>query len=219
MREAVAVGNIRLIFKTFAVAPPRCGGKNGYLTRVPREGESVNKPDYAVINAELERLFALDGATKFDAAVRSSAAGEIFGQAMFRGLYTFAKNREERRLWDALAKIETVTLEQVSAYMKKYGVPPPDREIFAREGYRVAALFEGTSVDTYFEWLEPEVKKAVKGFASMLDMSSNPNDRALAGLLVKHEDVIAKCCESIRRNGSINDACIALEVDFTTIEH
>ncbi|KVD67993.1 hypothetical protein WI88_33120 [Burkholderia ubonensis] len=174
----------------------------------------MKKPDYTSINAELERIFALDGATKFDAALRTSAAGEVFGQALFRGLHTFARNGEERRLWAALTKIETVTLAHVITHMRKRMVPEPDREVFKREGYRVAALFEGTSLATYFEWLEPEAVKAVRFFESMLDMSADPDDQELVRLLIKHEEAVVNCCDSVLSNGSITDACVALESDF-----
>lgn len=126
--------------------------------------------------------------------LRKSWEGEILGESFFEGLAKALP--DDRREWEALARLERVTGRLVEAVAKAHGVEVDEAEA-ARTG---AAFAESATEESRDDLLKATIGLANDEFLPLYRQIAGvpgEDESTLGKALVAHELALIHCCEAL----------------------
>lgn len=127
--------------------------------------------------------------------VREAYQGEVYGEALFRGLKERAGSREQAYKWRVLEQLERETKLRLRALVEDLG-GETDEEIDQLErGESDAAFFARIPWDAFMSGFRRELQKFIDAFEE-LETLGRPGDAGVLAAVTEHERALLAFAEA-----------------------
>jgi hypothetical protein len=132
--------------------------------------------------------------TDFLSRIERAYQGEVYGEALYKGLAEAVADRSRSEKWRTLAELESVTKAQMRALVEKLGGDARESEVFRQKGVDRVAKYTGLSWQDFMALYSRELEPVIARYAE-LERECAPEDAATLRFLTEHEVVTKVFCD------------------------
>lgn len=137
---------------------------------------------------------ATDSSGDFVARVERAYQGEVYGEALYRGIADVLDDPARAEKWRVLAELEVVTKARMRALVAKLGGNTEESEAFRQKGIDQVRKYTRLSWSEFMALYSKELEPVIERYAE-LERRCAPEDAATLRFLTEHEVVTKAFCD------------------------
>ncbi|MBS0232032.1 MAG: hypothetical protein JSR99_00935 [Proteobacteria bacterium] len=126
--------------------------------------------------------------------VERAYQGEVYGEALYRGLADVIADPDRSKKWRVLADLEVTTKARMLDLVSKLGGDTPESEAFRVKGTNAVSKYASLPWADFMALYSKELEPVIARYAE-LEMLCAPEDVATLRFLTEHEVVTKAFCD------------------------
>jgi hypothetical protein len=135
-----------------------------------------------------------DTSKNFLGRVERAYQGEVYGEALYRGLADAIEDPERSEKWNILAELEVVTKAQMRGLVAKLGGDTKESETFRQKGIDNVQKYAGLPWRDFMALYSRELEPVIARYAELEGLCAS-EDSAILRFLTEHEVVTKAFCD------------------------
>ncbi|MFT3730675.1 MAG: hypothetical protein QM780_04505 [Hyphomicrobium sp.] len=126
--------------------------------------------------------------------VERAYQGEVYGEALYRGIADHLDDPERSEKWRILAELEVVTKALMRDLVAKLGGDTTESEVFRQKGIDNVEKYAALPWDAFMARYSKELEPVIERYAELEKLCA-PEDLATLRFLTEHEVVTKAFCD------------------------
>ena len=148
----------------------------------------------AVFEVEGSIVMATEAVSDFLSKVERAYQGEVYGEALYRGIADAVDDPVRAEKWRVLAELEVVTKAQMRDLVAKLGGNTEESEFFRQKGINNVEKYARLPWNDFMALYSSELAPVISRYAE-LEARCAPEDAATLRFLTEHEVVTKAFCD------------------------
>lgn len=136
----------------------------------------------------------IDATNDFLSRIERAYQGEVYGEALYRGIAKALDNRERAEKWLVLAELEVVTKALMRRLVEKLGGDTSESEVFRKKAIDNVAKYVSLPWDAFMARYSQELEPVIARYVE-LERRCAPEDARTLRFLTEHEVVTKAFCD------------------------
>lgn len=137
---------------------------------------------------------AVDAKDDFISKVERAYQGEVYGEALYRGIADAMDDPVRAEKWRVLAELEVVTKARMRDLVAKLGGDPRESDVFRQKGVDNVQKYAGMPWTDFMKLYSFELDPVIERYAALEERCA-PEDLETLHFLTEHEVVTKAFCD------------------------